>query len=130
MGTGVTLHPFRTISYRKQPRSAATFDANIIQAQARCARAGGDPASIGLFLAVFVEGISQRALMRQLTSTEAHDYHGGQVYRILLCANEDERFHCRLCAIGADEGEWKHAKDAERISSAIILDLEFTVIAG
>jgi hypothetical protein len=117
MGARVTLHPSRFISYRKQPRPAATFDANIIQVQARCAAAGGDPITIALLPAIFVEGISQQALMRQMTSSEASDYHGGragQVYRILLHIGEEKRFYCRLCAIGADEGGWKHAKDALR----------------
>jgi hypothetical protein len=114
-GARVTLHPSRSISYRKQPRPAVTFDANIIQVQARCAAAGGDSAAIELLPAIFVEGISQQALMRQLTSSEAFDYHGGragQVYRVLLRVDEGQRFHCRLCAIGTDEGGWKHAKDA------------------
>jgi len=117
MRTRVRLHPFRTISYRKQPRPAATFDANIVQVQARCADAGGDPTAIWLLPAIFVEGISQRALTRQLTSSEARDYYGGrpgQVYRVLLRVDEDKRFHCRLCAVDADEGGWKHAKDALR----------------
>jgi hypothetical protein len=114
----ITLRSLGTISYRKHPRPAATFDANIIQVQARCAGAGGDPAAIELLPVIFVEGITQEALTRQLTSSEAYDYHGGrtgQVYRVLLRVdNEEKRFHCRLCAIGADEGGWKHAKDALR----------------
>jgi hypothetical protein len=116
-GARMTLNPSRSISYRKQPRLAATFDANIIQVQARCAAAGGDPITIALLPAIFVEGISQQALMRQMTSSEASDYHGGragQVYRVLLRIDEDKRFYCRLCAIGADEGGWKHPKDALR----------------
>ena len=117
MRTRVTFHPFSTISYRKQPRPAATFVANVIQVQAQCAGTGGDPAAIGLLPAIFVDGITQKALTRQLTNSEACDYHNGsagQVYRVLLRVDEDERFHCRLCAIGADEGGWKHAKDALR----------------
>jgi hypothetical protein len=114
----ITLHPSIAISYRKSPRPAAAFDANVIQVQARCAGAGGDPAAIEILAAIFVEGITQKALTRQLTSSEARDYHGsrpGQVYRVLLRVDEEEkRFHCRLCAIGADEGGWKHAKDALR----------------
>jgi hypothetical protein len=113
----VTLHSFSNVSYRKQPRPAVTFDANVMQVQARCTGAGGDPAAIGLLPVIFIEGISQQALTRQLTSSEASDYHGGragQVYRVLLRVDEGQRFHCRLCAIGADEGGWKHAKDALR----------------
>jgi hypothetical protein len=117
----ITLHPTSTISYRKHPRPAATFDANVIHVQARCTGAGADPAAIELLPTIFVEGITQKALTRRLTSGEAFDYHGGrpgQVYRVLLRVDEDEneekRFHCRLCAIGADEGGWKHAKDALR----------------
>ena len=117
MRARVTLHPFSTIIYRKRPRPAAAFDANVIRVQARCARAGGDPATIALLPVIFVGGITQNALTRQLTSSEACDYHGGrtgQVYRVLLRVDEDKRFHCHLCAIGADEGGWKHARDALR----------------
>jgi hypothetical protein len=114
----ITLHTSSTISYRKSPRPAATFDANVTQVQTRCTGAGGDPAAIGLLAVIFVDGITQKALTRQLTSSEAVDYHGsrpGQVYRVLLRVDEEEkRFRCRLCAIGADEGGWKHAKDALR----------------
>ena len=88
-----------------------------MQVQARCTVGGGEPAAIGLLPVVFVEGISQKALTRQLTRSEACDYHdgrAGQVYRILLRADENRRFHCRLCTIGANEGGWKHARDALR----------------
>jgi hypothetical protein len=116
MRARIALHSSSAISYRKSPRPAATFDANVMQVQARCA--GGDPAAIELLPAIFVEGITQKALTRQLTSSEAFDYHGrrtGQVYRVLLRVDEEEkRFHCRLCASGADEGGWRHAKDALR----------------
>jgi len=117
MRANITLHPFTAISYRKHPRPAATFDASVIQVQARCASAGGDPAAIELLPAIFVDGITQKALTRPLTSSEAFDYYGGrtgQVYRILLRVDEDKRFYCRLCAIGDDEGGWEHAKDALR----------------
>jgi len=114
----ITLHHSSAISYRKHPRPAATFEANVIQAQARCAGAGGDPAAIELLPAIFVEGITGKALTRPLTRSEAFEYHGGrtgQVYRVLLRVNEeDKRFYCRLCAIGDDDGGWKHAKDALR----------------
>ena len=114
----ITLRPSSDISYRKHPRPAATFDANMLQVQTRCASAGGDPAAIGLLPVIFVEGITQAALTRPLTRSEAFDYYGGrtgQVYRVLLRVDEeDKRFHCRLCAIGDDEGGWKHAKDALR----------------
>jgi len=113
----VTFHPSRIISCRKQPRPAAAFDPDVIQVQARCTTGGGDPASIGLLPAIFAGGISQNALTRQLTKSEADDYHNGragQVYRILLQIDENKMFHCRLCAVGADEGGWKYAKDALR----------------
>jgi len=118
MRTRITLHPSSAIIYRKHPRPAATFDANVIQVQARCSSAGGDPAAIELLPVIFVEGITQAALTRPLTRSEAFDYYGGRtgkVYRVLLRVDEeDKRFHCRLCAIGDDEGGWKHAKDALR----------------
>jgi hypothetical protein len=115
--TRVTFHPFKTISYRKQPRPAATFDADVAQVQARCTAGGGDPAAIGLLANIFVEGISQKALMRKMMSSEASDHHdgrAGQVYRTLLRVDESKRFHCRLCAVKADEGGWKHARDVLR----------------
>ena len=71
MRTRVILHPFTTISYRKQPRPAATFVAKVI----RCAGTGGDPAAIDLLPAIFVDGTTQKALTRQLTNSEACDYH-------------------------------------------------------
>ena len=117
MRTRVTFHPCVTLSYRKQPRPAAMFDANVAQVQAQCIAGGGDPTAIALLPAIFVEGIRQKALMRKMTSSEAYDYHNGrpgQAYRILLRVDQDKRFHCRLCAIGADEGGWKHARDALR----------------
>jgi hypothetical protein len=118
MRARITLHSSSVISYRKSPRPAATFDADVTQVQARCAGGDGDPAAIELLPVIFVEGITEKALTRQLTSGEAFDYHGGrpgQVYRVLLRFDgEEKRFHCRLCAIDADEGGWKHAKDALR----------------
>jgi len=112
------LHTSSAISYRKHSRPAATFDADVIQVQARCTDAGGDPAAIEQLPSIFVEGITQTALTRSLTRNEAFEYHGGRtgkVYRVLLRVDEEEkRFHCRLCAIGDDEGGWKHAKDALR----------------
>jgi hypothetical protein len=33
---------------------------------------------------------------------------------VLLHTNEGKRFHCRLCAVGADEGGWKQARDVLR----------------
>src|SRR5258708_13154157 len=117
MRTRVTFHPCVTLSYRKQPRPAAMFDADIAQAQAQCIAGGGDPTAITLLPAIFVEGISQEALMRKMTSSEAYDYHNGrpgQVYRILLRVDQDKRFHCRLYAFRADQGAWKHALDTPR----------------
>jgi len=116
MRARTTLYPSSSISYRKQSRPAATFAANVIQVQARCTGAGGDPAAIELLPVIFVDGITQTALTRPLTRNEAFEYHGGRtgkMYRVLLRFNEEEkRFHCRLCAIGDDEGGWKHPRDA------------------
>src|SRR5258708_1269751 len=92
--TQVTFHPCTSISYRKQPRPAATFDANIAQVQARCVAGGGDPATIALLPAIFFEGTSQKALMRRMTISEAYDHHNGrpgQVYRILLRVYQGKR---------------------------------------
>jgi len=118
MRARITLYPSSSISYRKQSRPAATFVANIIQVQARCTGAGGDPAAIELLPVIFDDSITQTALTRPLTRNEAFEYHGGctgQVYRVLLRFNEEEkRFHCRLCAVGDDEGGWKNAKDTLR----------------
>jgi len=86
--------------------------------QARCIGAGGDLAAIELLPVIFVDGITQTALTRPLTRSEAFEYHGGctgKVYRVLLRFNEEaKRFHCRLCVIGGDEGGWKHPRDALR----------------
>lgn len=117
MPTRVTFHQPRSISCRKQSRPAATFEPNVIRLLARCTASGGDLAAIGFLLAIFVRGISKKALTRQLTSSEAWDYNdgrAGQVYRVFIRVGDDRRFHCRLCVIGTDEGGWKHAKDVLR----------------
>jgi hypothetical protein len=113
----VPYHHRSLISYRKQPRPAATFDGDVIQVQARCTARGGDPAAVALLPNIFVDGISQKALTRQMTEDEAcecHNGQSGQVYRTLLRMDEDNRYRCRLCAIGTDERGWKHARDALR----------------
>lgn len=78
---------------------------------------GGELAAINLLRAIFTDGISTNALTRCMTRDEARKYnHGapGQIFRAFLRIDEKERFRCRLCAIGADEEGWKHARDALR----------------
>jgi hypothetical protein len=52
-----------------------------------------------------------------MTRDEAREHNcgaPGQMFRVLLHSDEDNIFRCRLCAVGADEGGWKQAKDALR----------------
>jgi len=112
-----TFHSIGIISYRKRPRPAATFDGNVAQVQAQCVACGGDPAAIAILPAIFIDGISQEALTRQMTNSESSKYHSGQpgqVYRTLLRIDEEKRYRCRLCAIDTDGRGWKHARDALR----------------
>jgi len=113
----VTTHPYTRVSCRKKTRPAADYTPNLALVQAHCIADGGDPAAITLLQTVFANGISTTALTRRMTPDEAHEYnHGapGQVFRVFLREDKEKRSRCRLCAIGTDEGGWKHAKDALR----------------
>ena len=103
--------------YRKTPRPAAEFTSDIRELQVRCLVDGGDTEAVDLLPSVFPQGISQEALLRPLTRTEARQYTegtSGQAYRMLLRVDGGNRFRCRLCAVNADESGWKHARDALR----------------
>ena len=52
-----------------------------------------------------------------MTRDEAREYnHGaqGQIFLVVLRVDEGGRYHCRLCAVGANEGGWRCAKDVLR----------------
>ena len=115
--SGMTTHPYTRVSFRKKPRPAADYMPHLALVNARCIADGGNPAAISLLQAVFANGISTTALTRRMTRDEAREYnHGapGQMFRVFLREDKEKRSHCRLCAIGTDEGGWKHAKDALR----------------
>ena len=114
---GSTSQPATVTVYRKTRHPAAKFTSNIWELQARCLVDGGDPEAIALLPSIFSQRISEEALLRQLTRTEAYRHTNGapgQVYRILLRVDEGNRFLCKLCAVGSDESGWKHARDALR----------------
>jgi hypothetical protein len=111
------VHPYTRISFRKTTRPAADYTPIVELVQARCVVDGGDPAAIGLLRSIFSGGISVNALTRRMTRDEAREYNcgaPGEMFRGLLRNDEDKRFRCRLCAVGADEGGWKQARDALR----------------
>jgi len=113
----VTIHPYTRVSFRKKTRPAADYTPDLGLVQAQCIADGGDPAAISLLQTVFADGILTNALTRHMTRDEARKYnHGvpGQVYRVLLRADDESRFRCCLCASDADEGGWGCAKDALR----------------
>ena len=109
--------PYATVVHRKTPRPAAVYSSDIRVIEERCRVDGGEESAIVLIPDIFSDGVSENALTRQMTREEAHIHSGGtsmQVYRMLLCSDKAGRFHCRLCAVGADEGGWKRARDALR----------------
>ena len=111
------LHPYTTVTYRKTPRPAAVYSSDIQVVVERCRADGGEKNAIDLLLDIFSNGISEKALTRKVTREEADKYCAGastQVYQILLRADEAGRVHCRLCAVGANEGGWKKPRDALR----------------
>ena len=113
----VTTHSHTRVSFRKKTRPAAAYTPDMELVQTRCAADGGDPAAVNLLRAAFPDGISTTALTRRMTRDEAREYnHGasGQMYRVFLRIDEENRFHCRLCAAAADGWGWKQAKDALR----------------
>jgi len=117
MNTRVTLHPCANAIYRKTRRPPAEYSADIGVVVKRCRANGGEEDAIALLPEIFIDGISGEALIRNMTSEQARKHSGGtstQVYRTLLRGDDAGRVHCRLCAVGADEGGWKNPRDALR----------------
>jgi len=116
----VTLHPYATVSYRKTPHPPAVYSLDIRVVTANCRQRGGEENAITLLPNIFSDGVSEQALTRKMTEEEGRRHNGGcggtspQVYQMLLRGDAIERFHCRLCVIGANEGGWKKARDALR----------------
>jgi hypothetical protein len=78
---------------------------------------GGEEGAIALLPDIFSDGVFEKALTRKMTREEACKHSGGastQVYRTLLRHDEDRRVQCRLCAVGANGGGWKIARDVLR----------------
>ena len=83
----------------------------------RCRADRGEENAIALLQVIFSGGISEKALLRQMTREEARDHNRGvsiQVYRMFLRSDDVGRFHCRLCPVGSNEGGWKRARDVLR----------------
>jgi len=108
------------MSFRKTYRPPAMYSADICVVTANCRERGGEECAIALLPNIFSDGVSERALTRKMTEEEARKNNGGgggtstHVYQMLLRSDATERFHCRLCAIGANEGGWKKARDVLR----------------
>ena len=113
----ITAHPPTRVSFRKKTRPAADYTPNLELVEAQCIADGGDPAAINLLQIPFADGISTEGLTRRMTRDEARKYNQGassQVFRMFLRVDEENRFRCRLFAVGTDEEGWKQAKDALR----------------
>ena len=113
----VTLHPYANVTCRKTRRPPAIYSSDIQVVVRRCQASGGEESVIGLLRGIFSGGISEKALTRKMTREEARKYHAAestQVYQRLLRKDEDRRFHCGLCAVGANEGGWKRPRDVLR----------------
>lgn len=113
----ITVHPYATVTYRKTRRPAATYSSDIQVVVERCQAGGGEENAIDLLRDILSDGVSEKTLARKMTREEAHKYHSGaptQVYQMLLRNDEAGRFHCKLCAVGANEGGWKKPRDALR----------------
>ena len=113
----VITHPYTRLSFRKRTRPAAEYTPDIQLIQARCLADGGDPEAVNFLPAIFTNDISTKALTRRMTRDEAREYNHdapGQIFLVVLRVDEDKRYHCRLCAIGANEGGCKCAKDVLR----------------
>jgi len=83
----------------------------------QCRADGGEENAIALLTGIFSDGIFEKALTRKMTREEARKHHGStstQVYRMLLRSDEAGRFHCRLCAVGANMGGWKEQRHVLR----------------
>ena len=110
-------HYYASVTYRKTRRPPATYSADTGVVVDRCRADGGDEDAIALLPGIFSNGITEEALIRKMTREEAHKYPVGaypQIYQTLLRSSENGRSHCRLCAVGADEGGWKKPRDALR----------------
>lgn len=118
MGTVVTPHIRDNIVYRKMSRPPAAYSPNVQVVAEGCRADGGEEHAIALLPRIFLNGISEKALTRKMTREEARENHSSraftQVYRMLLRSDEAGRFHCRLCAIGANHNGWKNARDVLR----------------
>ena len=113
----VPLPSHSTITYRKTPHPAAIYSPDIHVTMERCRAGGGEEDAIALLQVIFLGGISEKALVHQMTREEAQEHNGGvstQVYRMFLRNDDIGRFHCRLCPAGANEGGWKNARDVLR----------------
>ena len=62
--------------------------------------------------------------------TNENEWENEEVTRDVTQADKEKQSRCCLCAIGTDEGGWKHAKDALRHHNIIILVLGLVVTAG
>ena len=113
----VIPHMYDNLVYRKTRRPPAAYSPDIRTVAEGCRADGGEERTIALLPTIFSSGISDKALTRKMTREEARKHHGGastQVYRMLLRMDERGRFHCRLCAVDANENGWKNARDALR----------------
>ena len=78
----------------------------------RCRADSGEECAIDLISGISSKGISEKALTREMTREVARKHSGGastQVYCMLLHPDKAGKFHCRLCAVDANEGGWKKA---------------------
>ena len=117
MPTVVIPHIYDNVAYRKTRRPPAAYSRDVRVVATGCRADGGEEYAIALLPEIFSKGISEKALTRKMTRAEARKHHIHAfmpVYRMLLRNDDAGRFHCRLCAIGADQGGWKHAKDVLR----------------
>jgi len=117
MHTLVTSHKYDNVAYRKTRRPPAAYSPDVRIVAEGCRADGGEEQAIALLPRIFSVGVSEKALTRKMTREEARKHRSPtftQVYRVLLRSDSAGRFHCRLCAIGANEGGWKNAKDVLR----------------
>jgi hypothetical protein len=112
----VTPHIDDNIIYRKIRRPPAAYSPHLWVVVEGCRANGGEELAIALLPGIFSGGVSEAALTRKMTREEARKYHGHvstQVYRVLL-RSVAGRYHCRLCAVDANQNGWKNAKDVLR----------------
>jgi hypothetical protein len=117
MHTVMTPRISDNVVYRKTRRAPAAYSPDVRVVAEGCRADGGEEDAIALLPQIFSSGILEKALTRKMTRVESRKHHCGaftQVYRMLLRSDNAGRFHCRLCAIGANQGGWRHAKDVLR----------------